>query len=144
MFKHQHNSSIIILSTPSDDGQWWPKYVKTKLVITVIELIRLDGVLLCIYLLRGVRIQDNWYRDWLRAGRPRGRGSSPGRIKNFHFSMSSRLTVGSTQSPIQWVPGALSPEVKRSGHEADHSPSVSIEVKKMWIYTSTPPYDFMA
>jgi hypothetical protein len=28
--------------------------------------------------------------------------------------------------------------------EADHSPPTSIEVKKMWIITSTPPYVFMA
>jgi hypothetical protein len=26
------------------------------------------------------------------------------------------------------------------GREADHSPPASTEVKKMWIYTSTPPY----
>jgi hypothetical protein len=36
------------------------------------------------------------------------------------------------------------PGVKRQGREADHSPPTSAEVKKMWIYTSTPPYDFMA
>jgi hypothetical protein len=29
-------------------------------------------------------------------------------------------------------------------HFADHSPPTSAEVKKMWIYTSTPPYVFMA
>jgi hypothetical protein len=28
--------------------------------------------------------------------------------------------------------------------EADHSPPASVEVKKMWIYTSTPPYALMA
>jgi hypothetical protein len=36
----------------------------------------------------------------------------------------------------------LHPGVKRPGREADHSPP-SAEVKKMWIYTSTPPYAFM-
>jgi hypothetical protein len=45
---------------------------------------------------------------------------------------------------IQWVPGALSPGVKRQGREADHSPPTSAEVKNTWIYTSTPPYAFMA
>jgi hypothetical protein len=30
------------------------------------------------------------------------------------------------------------------GHDADHSPPASAKVKKMWIYTSTPPYAFMA
>jgi hypothetical protein len=45
--------------------------------------------------------------------------------------------------PIQWVPGALSPGVKRPGCQANHSPQTSAEVKKIWIYTSTPPYAFM-
>jgi hypothetical protein len=30
------------------------------------------------------------------------------------------------------------------GRETDHSPPASAKVKKMWIYTSTPPYAFMA
>jgi hypothetical protein len=33
--------------------------------------------------------------------------------------------------------------VMRQGHEADHSLPTSAEVKKMWFYTSTPPYVFM-
>jgi hypothetical protein len=33
---------------------------------------------------------------------------------------------------------------KAPRREADHSPPASAEVKKMWIYTSTPPYAFMA
>jgi hypothetical protein len=65
----------------------------------------------------------------------RGRSSSPGRVKNVLFSKSSRPALRSTQSPIEWVPGALSPGVKRSGNEFDHSPPTSAEVKKMWIYT---------
>jgi hypothetical protein len=59
------------------------------------------------------------------------------------FSTSSRPALGSAQ-PIQWVPGALSLGVKRPGREADHSSPASEEVKKMWIYTSIPPYVFMA
>jgi hypothetical protein len=34
--------------------------------------------------------------------------------------------------------------VKRPGREADHSAPTSVEVKNMWIYTSTPPYVFMS
>jgi hypothetical protein len=62
------------------------------------------------------------------------------------FSSLRRLDRlwGSTQPPIQGVPGALSLGVKRQGSEADHSLPASAEVKKMWIYTSTPPYAFMA
>jgi hypothetical protein len=99
-------------------------------------------------------IQCNWYwttlsqnacsrySDSLRAGRPRDLSSSPGRVKNFLFSTSSRPALRFTQPPIQWVPGALG--VKRPGREADHSPSTIAEVKKMWIYTSTSPYAFLA
>jgi hypothetical protein len=58
--------------------------------------------------------------------------------------MLSRPALGSTQPPIQWVTGGSFPGVKRPGREADHSPPTSAEVKKMWIYTSTPPYAFMA
>jgi hypothetical protein len=34
--------------------------------------------------------------------------------------------------------------VKRTVREADHSPPTSGQVKKIWIYTSSPPYAFMA
>jgi hypothetical protein len=44
----------------------------------------------------------------------------------------------------QWVPGTPSLGVKRPGCEADHSAPTSAEVKKIWIYISTPPYAFMA
>jgi hypothetical protein len=60
------------------------------------------------------------------------------------FSMSSRQALGPTQHPIQLVPGVLSPGVKRSESKADPSPSTTAEVKKTWIYTSIPPYAFMA
>jgi hypothetical protein len=43
------------------------------------------------------------------------------------------------QPPIQWVPG-----VKRPGREANNSPPTSAELKKVWIYTTTHPYAFMA
>jgi hypothetical protein len=68
--------------------------------------------------------------DWLRAGRPRGRSSSASGENFFHFPISFRPALGPTQSPIQWVPGALSPGVKQPGLEADHSPPSSAEVKE--------------
>jgi hypothetical protein len=58
--------------------------------------------------------------------------------KYFHVSMSSRPALGPTQPPMQWVPGALSPGVKRPRREADHSPPTSTNAKKTWVYTSTP------
>jgi hypothetical protein len=69
---------------------------------------------------------------------------SPERVRNLLFSASSRSALGPTQSPIQWVPGSLSPGVKRSGRGADHSPPTSAEVKKIRIYASIPPYALMA
>jgi hypothetical protein len=64
--------------------------------------------------------------------------------KYFHFSMSSRPALGPTQPLSQCVRGALSAGVKRPGREAHQSSPTSAEVKKTWIYTSTPPYAFMA
>jgi hypothetical protein len=54
---------------------------------------------------------------------------------------SSRPGVGPTKP---WVQGALTPEIKRQGHEADHSLPYSAEVKKAWSYTSTLLEIFMA
>jgi hypothetical protein len=68
--------------------------------------------------------------DWLRAERPRRRSSSPGRVKIFHFCISSRPALGPTQLPTQLVTLALSPRVKRPVCEADHSLPTSAEVKK--------------
>jgi len=56
----------------------------------------------------------------------------------------TRPALGSTHPPIQWVPGALSPGVKRLGREADHSPPSSTEIKNAWCCTSIPQYVFIA
>jgi hypothetical protein len=51
----------------------------------------------------------------------------------------SRTALGPTQSPIQWVPGALSLGAKRPGREADHSPPSSAEVKEcVRLYLHSP------
>jgi hypothetical protein len=57
----------------------------------------------------------------------------------FPFTTTTRLVLGHTQPPIQWIPGAISLGVKRPGREAVHSPPSSSEVKNAWSYTSTPP-----
>jgi hypothetical protein len=49
---------------------------------------------------------------------------NPGRGKIFLFYITSRLALGPTQPPIQWVSG-----VKQLGGEVDHSPPSSAEVK---------------
>jgi hypothetical protein len=61
-----------------------------------------------------------------------------------HVKLNFLSYLGSTQPLIQWVLGTLSLGVKRPGRKVDHSAPASAEVKKMWIYTSTPPYAFMA
>jgi hypothetical protein len=75
------------------------------------------------------------YSDGPRAGRP-------------GFDSRNRLLCTPQRSdrlwspPIQWVPGAVSPEVKRPSREADHSPPSSTEVKNggavpQFLYTSS-------
>jgi hypothetical protein len=61
-----------------------------------------------------------------------------------NFSTSFRPVLGPTHPLVQCVPGVLSPGVKRPGSDADLSPPPSAEVKRIWIYTSTTPYAFMA
>jgi hypothetical protein len=62
----------------------------------------------------------------------------------FSSPRRKRPVLGPNQPPIQWVPGAISPGVKRPWREDDYSPPISAEVKNTRIYTSTPPYVFMA
>jgi len=61
----------------------------------------------------------------------------------FPFPTASVPALGPIHSPIKWVAGALTPGVKRLGHEADHSPPSSAEFKNAWKYNSTPQYVFM-
>jgi hypothetical protein len=56
----------------------------------------------------------------------------------FLFTIASRTSLGHTQPPIQWVPGALSLGVNRPGREADHLPPSNAEVKKC-VELSTLP-----
>jgi hypothetical protein len=62
----------------------------------------------------------------------------------FLFSMSSRPALGPTQATYPMDTGGFFPGVKRPGREDHHSPPTSAEVIKMWIYTSTLPYTFLA
>jgi hypothetical protein len=60
------------------------------------------------------------------------------------FSTSSRPALGPTQPRIPWVSGVFPPGVKQQWREDDQSPPATADVKKMWIYTSTSLYAFMA
>jgi hypothetical protein len=59
-----------------------------------------------------------------------GSGFDPRQGKRtFPLTSVSRPALGPTQTPVQWVPGVLSPGVKaRPGRDADHSPPSSAEV----------------
>jgi len=46
---------------------------------------------------------------------------------------------GPTKTPVQCIPGALSPMVSQN----NHSPPSGAEVENEWSYTSTVPYVFM-
>jgi hypothetical protein len=60
--------------------------------------------------------------------------------------ISQIVQIGSGVHPTSYTmgTGGTFPGVNRPGREADHLPPTSVEVKKMWIKTSTPPYVFMA
>jgi hypothetical protein len=45
------------------------------------------------------------------------------------FPTASRPALAVTQLPIQWVPGTVSPGVKRPGRETDHSALSSAKVE---------------
>ena len=54
------------------------------------------------------------------------------------FFKASRLSVGPTQSPVQWTPLFLSPVVERPGSEVNHSPSSSVKVENEWSFLYMP------
>jgi hypothetical protein len=83
--------------------------------------------------------------DWLRAERSGVRiFESRQGLGIFLFSTASRPALGPNQPPFQWVPGALSPMIKRPGRKANHTPPSSAEVKNAWRYTSIRQYIFIA
>jgi hypothetical protein len=60
------------------------------------------------------------------------------------FTIMSRMALGPTQPPIQWVLGTLSLGVKQPECEADHSPPSNAEVKEcmeLCLHSpNTPPW----
>jgi hypothetical protein len=62
----------------------------------------------------------------------------------YFFSKAYRLTLGSTQPHIQWVPAALCLGVKLAVHEADLSCLSTAKVTSELNYTDPPPNAFTA
>jgi hypothetical protein len=69
------------------------------------------------------------------------RDSIPDRGRGFFFFVSaSRPALGPTQPPIQWVPGVLSPKVKRGrGMTLTTHPHLVPRLRMSRSYTSSPP-----
>jgi len=112
--------------TPGRDNLWFePAHSDCFLVVT------------CVYCFTrpfwsqegGILGQYSGYRLW--AGQQQ---------HIFFFSEESSPLLGPSQTPIQWELGTFFPEVKQLGHEVNHLPATSAEVKDEWNYTSTPPY----
>jgi hypothetical protein len=61
----------------------------------------------------------------------------------FLFTTVSRLTLGPTHLPVQWVPGALSLGVKWPGREADHL-HLALMSRMHGAIPPLPRYVFMA
>lgn len=55
------------------------------------------------------------------------------------FCRISRRMLGPTQSPVQWVPTAVSRGIKQKWREDSQSPPPSAEVRDEWSPTFTPP-----
>jgi hypothetical protein len=60
------------------------------------------------------------------------------------FFSPRRLTDFGAQRTYPMRTKGCSPWVKRPEREADYSPPTNAEIKKTWIYTSPPPYVFVA
>jgi hypothetical protein len=79
-----------------------------------------------------------YYLVWLRTGRP---GFDPRqRQRIFPLTSASTPTLGPTHHPLRWVPGALSPGVKRGrGVMLATHPLLVPRLRKSRSYTSSHP-----
>ena len=74
--------------------------------------------------------------------KPRNHSIPPG---SRGFSLPKNLQTRAGAHAASFLPAlmTLSPQVKRSGHETDHSASTSAKVNNEWSYASTSPYAFV-
>jgi hypothetical protein len=126
------NSSILRLRTFACYTDWTIFFLSWSLLLIALARRNLVGTHSLIGTATGYGMDDQG-----------GRSSSPGRVKNFLFHF---FQTGSGVHPTSYTmgTGGSFPRVKRPEREADHSPPASVEVNKMWIYTTTPPYVLLA
>jgi hypothetical protein len=85
----------------------------------------------------GVRNRDSSDgSNGLRGGQPRFDSRQGKEI--FLYTTATRPALGPTQPHIQWVPGTLSPGVKRQGYEADHSLHLAPRSRMVELYLHSP------
>jgi len=65
-------------------------------------------------------------------------------MRNLGCYITGKTGFGTHSASFPMSTGVSFPAVKRPGHEADHSPPSSAEVKNEWSHTSTHPYFFIA
>ena len=66
------------------------------------------------------------------------------RQKDFFLLQNIQTSSGAHPAPCSIQCRGHFPGIKRPGHELDHSPSPSVQVKHEWSYTSTPLYVYNA
>jgi hypothetical protein len=78
---------------------------------------------------------------WLRTGRPDDRRSIPGKGKSiFPVAPVSRPHLVPTYPPVQWVPGSLSPGLKRGRGVTLTTHPLLVPTSRMGrSYISSPP-----
>jgi hypothetical protein len=83
----------------------------------------------------------------VKVGIATGYGLDDKEGREFEFRLGEKfllLHIIQTGSGVHPTSYKMGTGVMRQGHEAHHSPPTSAEVKKVWIYTATPLYIFMA
>jgi len=93
-------------------------HTELALTTSVQNIFCSDGNLVGYVIVLSYGLNDWGFQSWQRLG-------------IFLFTTAvSRVALGPTQLPVQWVPGALALYVKQPGREADHSPPASSKVKE--------------
>jgi hypothetical protein len=127
-FKHNYNEQQSSSSSVSVETKLWTALTVLPLPAGT-ETISQDS---SVGIVTGYRLDDQMTRVRFLAGAG-------------NFSLQPHIHTGSGAHPTSYPmgTGALSLGVKWPGHEADHSPPTSAEVKNALSSTSTPQYAFM-